>query len=275
MSTIIRFKRKLSKGNDGITLLPGEPFFNTVNKHFYVGNADGTLQDVAGIKINNDAADDTVEFNIGEDLYKKTINNVDNVSKTVGGRSIDEIFEKDSPVVKTSSVSNCAHDVTNLSLKTSEGATVRLTWGTKDAPHFEEFTVKAGSISGVIDQAKNVTTTINSKNISDIFDTDGVTAKKATTATKLSSTSVGSVKHPVYFNNEGKPVQTTYSLDVATDKDYGLIKLGNSTTGNQRSVMKANDDGDAYVDVTDINTNISNIDTRVKNCETLLTWETF
>lgn len=230
MSTIIRFKRKLSKGNDGITLLPGEPFFNTVNKHFYVGNADGTLQDVAGIKINNDAADDTVEFNIGEDLYKKTINNVDNVSKTVGGRSIDEIFEKDSPVVKTSSVSNCAHDVT---------------------------------------------TTINSKNISDIFDTDGVTAKKATTATKLSSTSVGSVKHPVYFNNEGKPVQTTYSLDVATDKDYGLIKLGNSTTGNQRSVMKANDDGDAYVDVTDINTNISNIDTRVKNCETLLTWETF
>lgn len=276
MSTIIRFKRKLTAGSEGIKLLPGEPFFNIKDKHFYIGNDDGTLQDVAGIKINKDAAADTVDFHVGVDQYQKTINNVANVSKTVGNRKIEEIFEKDSPVVKTSSISKCAHDVTNLSLKNSSKATIRLTWGPADNTHTEEFTVNAGSISGVIKQAEDVTKTINNKNITDIFETDGVTVKKATTATKLSlTTNVGSDKHPVYFNSEGKPTKTTYSLDVATDKDYGLIKLGSSTTGNHRSVMKATDDGDAYVDVTDINTNIDKIDTRVTTCETLLTWGTF
>ena len=273
MSTIIRFKRKLSGGNGEIKLLPGEPFFNLTDKHFYIGNEDGTLQDVAGIKINS-VADDVVDFNVGIDHYQKTINNVANVSETVGNRKIDEIFEPNSPIVKTSSVSNRAHDVTNLSLKNSDGATVKLTWGTADNPHEDSFTVNAGSISGVIKQAEDVTTTINNKKISDIFETDGVTAKKATTATKLSSTNVGSAKHPVYFNNYGKPAQTTYSLDVATDKDYGLIKLGSSTTGNQRSVMKA-DDGDAYVDVTDLAADTKSNKEKITACEKLLTWETF
>ena len=93
MSTIIRFKRKLSEGNEGITLLPGEPFFNVKDKKFYIGNDNGTPQDVAGIKINTDAAADTVDFYVGVDRYQKTINNVSNVSETVGNRKIEEIFE--------------------------------------------------------------------------------------------------------------------------------------------------------------------------------------
>ena len=102
-----------------------------------------------------------------------------------------------------------------------------------------------------------------------------MTAKRAATATKLSSTSIGSVKHPIYFNNEGKPTQTTYSLDVATEKDYGLIKLGSSTTGNHRSVIMNTDDGDAYVDVTDLAADIKSNEKKITACEKLLTWETF
>lgn len=271
MSTIIRFKRKLSKGNDGITLLPGEPFFNLNDNHFYIGNKNGKLQDVAGIQINNNAADDTVDFHVGVDHYQKTINNVANVSETVGGRSIDEIFEKDSPVVTKAATAN---DVTNLSLSQSDKATIKLTWGESNQ-HSASFTVNAGDISGTISNAANVTATINGTKISDIFASDGKkvnNAVSADSATKLSS-SAGGVLQPVYFK-EGKPVQTTYKLDYATDSEPGIIKLGTNTKGNQLSLLKSTSN-EGYVDVTDINTNISNIDTRVKNCETLLTWRTF
>ena len=93
MSTVIRFKRKNTTGSDGIKLLPGEPFFNVKDKKFYIGNDDGKPQDIAGIKINNDAAADTVDFTIGTDQYQKTINNVANVTmvaKYLGHAKIEE-----------------------------------------------------------------------------------------------------------------------------------------------------------------------------------------
>lgn len=272
MSTIIRFKRKNTTGNDKVKLLPGEPFFNVKDKHFYIGNDDGTLQDVAGIKINTAAADNVVDFNVGIDHYQKTINNVANVSKTVGNRKIEEIFETNSSVVKKASVAN---DVTNLSLSESEGATIRLTWGDKSDPHYTYFTVNAGNISGTISNAANVTSTINGNKISDIFASDGKKVKNAVSAdsaAKLSS-SAGGALQPVYFK-DGKPVKTDYKLDYATDSEPGIIKLGTTKEGNQLSLMKSTS-GEGYVDVTKINTNISKIDTRVKTCEDSLTWGTF
>ncbi len=266
MSTIIRFKRKLSEGNEGIKLLPGEPFFNLNDKHFYIGNDDGSLQNVAGIQINNNAAADTVDFHVGVDHYQKTINNVANVSKTVGGRNIDEIFETNSTVVKEAST---VSDVKNLSLSSSKDATIRLTWGDARNPHSTAFTVNAGSISGIISSAKDVTSTINGTNISDIFSSDGKKVKNAASAdsaTKL-ATSAGDDLTPVYFN-EGKPVKTRYSLDYATDSTPGIIKLGTSKTGNQLSLLKSTSN-EGYVDVTQINTNISSnksaIDTNKQN----------
>lgn len=265
MSTVIRFKRKNTTGSAGITLLPGEPFFNVKDKKFYIGNDEGKPQDIAGIKINNDAAADTVDFTIGTDQYQKTINNVANVSKTVGGRNIDDIFETDSPVVKKSSVAN---DVTNMSLSKSEGATVKLTWGDGSNQHEESFTVNAGSISGTISNAANVTERINGQKISDIFATDGKkvkNAESADSATKLTSSN-GSELQPVYFQ-DGKPVNTRYKLDYATDSKPGIIMLGTVTTGNQLSLLKSTD-GEGYVDVTEINN-------RIKTCEESLTWRTF
>lgn len=265
MSTIIRFKRKNTTGNDKVKLLPGEPFFNVKDKHFYIGNDDGTLQNVAGIKINTDATDDTVDFHVGVDQYQKTINNVANVSKTVGNRKIEEIFEKDSPVVKKASVAN---DVTNLSLSESKEATIKLTWGDKSDPHYTSFTVNAGNISGTISNAANVTETINGKKISDIFASDGKKVKNAVSAdsaTMLSSDGGGALQ-PVYFQN-GKPVKTDYKLDYATDSEPGIIKLGTAKTGNQLSLLKSTSD-EGYVDVTEINN-------RINNCEESLTWGTF
>ena len=265
MSTVIRFKRKNTTGSDGITLLPGEPFFNVKDRKFYIGNDDGTPQDIAGIKINNDAAADTVNFTIGNDQYQKTINNVANVSKTVGGRNIDDIFETDSPVVKKSSVAN---DVTNMSLSKSEGATVKLTWGDGSNQHEQSFTVNAGSISGTISSAANVTEKINGQKISDIFATDGKkvkNAESADSATKLASSNGGELQ-PVYFQ-EGKPVNTRYKLDYATDSEPGIIMLGTVKTGNQLSLLKSTD-GEGYVDVTEINN-------KIIKCEESLTWGTF
>lgn len=265
MSTVIRFKRKNTTGSDGIKLLPGEPFFNVKDKKFYIGNDDGKPQDIAGIKINNDAAADTVDFTIGTDRYQKTINNVANVSKTVGGRNIDDIFETDSPVVKKSSVAN---DVTNMSLSKSKGATVKLTWGDGSNQHEESFTVNAESISGTISNAANVTERINGQKISDIFATDGKkvkNAESADSATKLASSNGGKLQ-PVYFQ-DGKPVNTEYKLDYATDSEPGIIKLGTAKTGNQLSLLKSTSD-EGYVDVTEINN-------RIKTCEESLTWGTF
>lgn len=40
MATLIRFKRKKSTSNNGVTLKPGEPYYNTYDKRLYVGNDD-------------------------------------------------------------------------------------------------------------------------------------------------------------------------------------------------------------------------------------------
>ena len=94
MATLIRLKRKVSSGNNGITLKRGEPYYNISDKHLYVGNENDEkltnerkhitqITSVEGIgesgpDLNNDPWEgkDTVEFYIGEDTnncYKKVI----------------------------------------------------------------------------------------------------------------------------------------------------------------------------------------------------------
>ncbi len=76
MSTIIRFKRRLTEGSEGIKLLPGEPFFNVKDKKFYVGDENGTPYDIVEIKNNNSGENSTISFTVGNHQYNKTINNV-------------------------------------------------------------------------------------------------------------------------------------------------------------------------------------------------------
>lgn len=38
MATLIRFKRKKSTSNNGVTLKTGEPYYNAYDKRLYVGN---------------------------------------------------------------------------------------------------------------------------------------------------------------------------------------------------------------------------------------------
>lgn len=109
MATLIRLKRKVSSGNNGITLKRGEPYYNISDKHLYVGNENDEqltnerkhitqitsvegkeLSPIPGengeIVITPDLdkdpweGKDTVEFYIGEDTnnsYKKVIEYVE------------------------------------------------------------------------------------------------------------------------------------------------------------------------------------------------------
>lgn len=86
MSTVIRFKRKKSGGNTGVDLLPGEPYFNLNDKHFYICEQDGSFPDkhIAEVTtVTKDVSDATVKFYVGGDttnLYEKTINNVESAT---------------------------------------------------------------------------------------------------------------------------------------------------------------------------------------------------
>ena len=64
MSTVIRFKRKKSGGNTGVDLLPGEPYFNLNDKHFYICEKDGSFPDkhIAEVTtVTKDVSDATVK----------------------------------------------------------------------------------------------------------------------------------------------------------------------------------------------------------------------
>ena len=68
MATLIKIKRKLSAGNDGIRLSKGEPFYNLSDKHFYIGNKDeDTLDGKKHIAEVTKVDGDALVFQIGED----------------------------------------------------------------------------------------------------------------------------------------------------------------------------------------------------------------
>ena len=265
MSTVIRFKRKNTTGSDGITLLPGEPFFNVKDKKFYIGNDEGKLQDIAGIKINNDAAADVVDFNVGVDHYQKTINNVAHsveseklTSKSVGSTDVPVYF-------------------------TSEGKPAACELPKADSSKYG--LVKLGYVKPATEtsnyQPVEKDTTSGCLYVHIRGSVDGV----ATSAEKLTTTAVGSATQPVYFNN-GVPVATTYMLNktvpkdaVFTDTKYnyatqtspGLVTIGPFETEDENSLALLKSDSEpntAYVDVTKINN-------RIKTCEESLTWRTF
>lgn len=79
MGTKIRFKRKESEGiptNDTDKILTsGEPFYNTANKHLYVGNSDadnlGDKKHIAQVSVQTDAVKDVYSVSIGEDDSNK------------------------------------------------------------------------------------------------------------------------------------------------------------------------------------------------------------
>jgi len=264
MSTIIRFKRKLSGGNEGITLLPGEPFFNVKDKKFYIGNENGKLQDVVGITINT-AEDNVVDFNVGVDHYRKTINNVAHsteadklTSKNIGGSEVPVYFDGEGkPVACTLPEADInKYGLVQLGYEKPEDETNNYRPVAKDK-NGKLYVYVAGPVEGV-----------------------------ATSADKL-TTSAGSDTQPVYFNN-GIPTVTSYELkktvpadakftdttyEYATNTTPGLVTLGpfekNEQDSDSLPLMKSNTKNNvAYVD-------ISSVNTRIKNCEDLLTWETF
>lgn len=122
MATLIRLKRKVSSGNNGITLKRGEPYYNISDKHLYVGNENDEQltnerkhitqitsvegKELSSIPGENDEifikdkdpweGKDTVEFYIGEDTnnsYKKVIEYVEksHIADFVGSGCISNI----------------------------------------------------------------------------------------------------------------------------------------------------------------------------------------
>lgn len=136
MSTVIRFKRKNTTGSDGITLLPGEPFFNVKDKKFYIGNSNGTPDDITKITSESDASN-IVSFHIGSDSnnkYEKIINNVENVTGKINGKNISSIFESDGTTVKSSTSSK--------KLTTSAGSATQPIYFKEGVPVATEFELK-------------------------------------------------------------------------------------------------------------------------------------
>lgn len=262
MSTIIRFKRKLTAGSEEIKLLPGEPFFNLNDNHFYIGNKDGKLQNVAGIKINKDAAADTVDFHVGVDQYQKTINNVAHstdaeklTSTNVGSLDTPVYFVDGKPAAcKLPEASNDKYGLVKLGYEKPATETNNYRPVQKDT-NGRLYVHIAGTIEGV-----------------------------ATSADKL-TTSAGSATQPIYFK-EGVPTLCDYTIeksvpkdatftdttyDYATQTSPGLVTIGPFETDDENSLalLKSNSTPNtAYVDITKVNN-------RIKNCEESLTWGTF
>lgn len=193
MSTVIRFKRKTSTGNNNVDLLAGEPYINLTDHHFYICEEDGKVPDKAVNEITKQsAANDTIKFQVGT--------------------SSSNIYEK-----KITDVAN-AYDLANLKFEQASGTKIKLTWGPTGKQKSTTFNVE-GSISGVIDKAANVTDAIAGHPINSIFEDNGTTAKNATNATNAVNatnatqltTSAGSATTPVYFK-DGKPVSTNVDI---------------------------------------------------------------
>lgn len=267
MSTIIRFKRKNTTGSDGITLLPGEPFFNVKDKKFYIGNEEGKPQDIAGIKINNAAADNTVDFTIGTDRYQKTINNVAHsveseklTSKSVGSTDVPVYFTREGKpaACELPEADSSKYGLVKLGYVKPATETSNYQPVEKDTTSGCLYVHIRGTLEGVATSAEKL---------------------------KLTTTAVGSATQPVYFNN-GVPVVTDYMLNTTVPKDAvftdttynyatqttpGLVTIGPFDTEDENSLalLKSNSaPNTAYVDITKINN-------RIKTCEESLTWRTF
>lgn len=190
MSTVIRFKRKTSTGNNNVDLLAGEPYINLKDHHFYICEEDGKVPAKAINEITKqNANNDTIKFQVGTDP--------------------NNIYEK-----KITDVAN-AYDLSNLKFEKTSGTEIKLTWGPTGKQKSTTFNVE-GSISGVIDKAANVTSEIAGHPINNIFEDNGITVKNATDAVNAEkatqlTTSAGSATTPVYFK-DGKPVSTNVDI---------------------------------------------------------------
>lgn len=295
MSTVIRFKRKKLTGNDNVDLLAGEPYFNLNDKHFYICEEDGSFPDKHVAEVTTvTVSDATVKFYVGGDtnnLYEKTINNVANAmtadklsSSNIGSSTQPVYFTDGKPVVCDNSIDKATTTKLGLvkvgyekpSTETRNYQPVRMS---DDGKLYVEIT---GEISGTITSAKdaqNVTEKIKDVLITDIFESDGITVQKSSTATKL-GTSAGSSIKPIYFEY-GKPVKCSYELKktvpedaIFTDTTYsvadsttlGLVKVGYTKNGSKLPVELENDQ--MFVDTT------STV-TKIEELEEQLTWGTF
>lgn len=137
MATLIRLKRKKSSGNNGIVLAAGEAYYNTVDKHLYIGNTDGedvsedSKKHIAQIT-KLEADDKTISFQIGEDsenVYTKritaasidgTVSNAENVTTSINGKAITDIFS--GTVAKKAAQLNTARNLTTNLNSTSPGS---------------------------------------------------------------------------------------------------------------------------------------------------------
>lgn len=263
MSTIIRFKRKLTAGSEEIKLLPGEPFFNLNDNHFYIGNKDGKPYDIVEITNNNSGENSTISFSVGNHQYSKIINNVTHAtesekltSKSVGGTEVPVYF-------------------------TSEGKPAACELPKADSSKYG--LVKLGYVKPTT-QTNNYRPVEKDENGKLYVHVAGPVEGVATSAEKL-TTSAGSATQPIYFK-EGVPTLCGYTIetsvpsgakftdttyDYATQTSPGLVTIGPFETEDENSLalLKSNSTPNtAYVDITKVNN-------RIKNCEESLTWGTF
>lgn len=120
---LFRIKRKKSTGNNNVKLLAGEPYYNLADKRLYVGDSDNQSlsqkKHVAQITNLDSAANGKIKFQIGEDptnVYEKelqlTITGVQeaaaNVTTSINGVNISEIFESDGKKVKNATYADRA-----------------------------------------------------------------------------------------------------------------------------------------------------------------------
>lgn len=120
---LFRIKRKKSTGNNNVKLLAGEPYYNLADKRLYIGDNDNQSlsqkKHVAQITNLDSSASGKIKFQIGEDptnVYEKelqlTIEGVQeaaaNVTTSINGTNISEIFEADGKKVKNATYADQA-----------------------------------------------------------------------------------------------------------------------------------------------------------------------
>ena len=262
MSTIIRFKRRLTEGSEGIKLLPGEPFFNVKDKKFYVGDENGTPYDIVEIKNNNSGENSTISFTVGNHQYNKTINNVAHsteaeklTSTNIGNSETPVYFVDGKPTAcDLPEASDTKYGLVKLGYVKPDSETRNYCPVAKDE-NGKLYVYVAGPVDGVATGAQKLTKSDGSaikagSSTQPVYFVDGV-------PTPCGYTIAASVPSTAKFTD------TTYTY--ATNLEPGLIKLGKesddkSTLQDHLPLLKSTE-GEGYIDVTKINKSI--------------TWETF
>lgn len=194
----------IEKGSNTIAFQIGEDSSNLYEKTIDAGTLSGSIENaknasnvtasIGGVAIStlfNVSNGKPISIKNATTATKATYAS-DSTTQTIGERftavnsAITDITNGTTTVKNATNAANAtnADDLTNLSLSKSKGATITLSWGTNKS---SSFTVTASSISGTMDNAANVTSSINGNAISDIFETNGKTVKNATNATKLTT----------------------------------------------------------------------------------------